>query len=130
MKRFKFALIILLQSCLMSLMIAIAACAQRSPVKTPSAPTASPIEAQNERIVIAYEGEEGKTALEILKARARIRTSTSRMGELVEEINGVNNGNGYYLIYYVNGAKANVGAGNYITKNGDKIEWKLVGPRK
>jgi hypothetical protein len=126
MKGFKSVLITIL----LSLIIAISACAQRSPVKTPSAPTASPTQAQNERIVIAYEGEEGKTALEILKARARVRTSTSQMGELVEEINGVNNGNGYYLIYYVNGAQAKVGAGNYITKNDDKIEWKLVGPRK
>jgi predicted small lipoprotein YifL len=126
MKRFKSPLIIFI----LSWMIAIAACAQRSPVKTPKIATAPPTQATTERTVIAYEGEDGKTALEILKARARIRTSASQMGELVEEINGVNNGNGYYLIYYVNGAKANVGAGNYITKSGDKIEWKLIGPRK
>jgi Domain of unknown function (DUF4430) len=106
MKRFKFAVIIC------SWMIAIAACAQ------------------HERTVIAYEGEDGKTALEILKARARVRTSASQLGELVEEINGMNNGNGYYLIYYVNGVKAKVGAGSYTTKNGDKVEWKLIGPQK
>jgi predicted small lipoprotein YifL len=126
MKRFKFAVIILI----LSWMIAIAGCAQRPPVKTPKTATASPAQAQTERTVIAYEGEDGKTALGILKARARVRTSASQMGELVEEINGVNNGNGYYLIYYVNGAQAKVGAGNYITKNGDQIEWKLTGPRK
>jgi hypothetical protein len=126
MKRFKFAVIIFI----LSWMIAIAACAQRPPVKTPNTATASPTQAQNERTVIAYEGEDGKTALEILKARARVRTSASQLGELVEEINGVNNGDGYYLIYYVNGVKPTVGAGNYMTKNGDKIEWKLIGPRK
>ncbi len=106
------------------------ACAQRPPVKTPNTATASSTQAPAERLVIAYEGEDGKTALEILKARARIRTSGNQMGELVEEINGVNNGNGYYLIYYVNGAKAKAGAGKYVTKNGDRIEWKLIGPRK
>jgi uncharacterized protein YgiM (DUF1202 family) len=126
MKTFKSALVIFI----LLWIIAIAACAPRPQVKTPNAAAASPAQAQNEQIVIAYEGEDGKTALEILKARARVRTSTGQMGELVEEINGVNNGNGYYLIYYVNGAKANVGAGNYITKSGDKIEWKLIGPRK
>jgi hypothetical protein len=126
MKRFKFAVIIFI----LPWMIAIAACAQRPPIKTPNAPSASATQAQNERTVITYEGEDGKTALEILKARARVRTSASQMGELVEEINGVNNGNGYYLLYYVNGVKAKVGARNYITKNGDKIEWKLIGPRK
>jgi hypothetical protein len=126
MKRFKSAAIIFT----LSWMIAIAGCAQRPPVKTPKTATASPAQSQTERTVIAYEGEDGKTALEILKARAHVRTSTGQMGELVEEINGVNNGNGYYLIYYVNGAQAKVGAGNYITKNSDKIEWKLIGPRK
>jgi hypothetical protein len=126
MKRLKFVVIIFI----LSSMIVIAACARRPQVKTPNTATASPTQAQNERTVIAYEGEDGKTALELLKARARVRTNASYMGELVEEINGVNNGNGYYLIYYVNGVKAKVGAGSYITKNGDKIEWKLIGPRK
>jgi predicted small lipoprotein YifL len=125
MKTFKSAVIIFT----LSWMIATAACAQRAPVKTPKAAPASQTQAQTERTVIAYDGEDGKTALEILKARARVRTSRSQMGELVEEIDGVNNGNDYYLIYYVNGVKAKVGADNYITKNGDKIEWKLIGPR-
>jgi Domain of unknown function (DUF4430) len=115
---------------ILSWVIELAGCTQRPPVKTPNTVTASSIQAPADRLVIAYEGEDGKTALEILKARARVRTSASRMGELVEEINGVNNGNGYYLIYYVNGAKAKAGAGNYVTKNGDRIEWKLIGPRK
>jgi hypothetical protein len=105
---------------------ALSACGQRPAVKTPNDAKATSAEAQAGRIVIAYEGEDGKTALVILKARARVRTTTSQMGELVEEINGVNNGNGYYLIYFVNGAKAKVGAGEYITKNGDRIEWKLI----
>jgi len=99
-------------------LIALSACGHRPAVRTPSSVT--------DRIVIAYEGEEGKTALAILKSRAHVRTTTSQLGELVEEINGVNNGNGYYLIYFVNGTKANVGAGNYITKNGEKIEWRLI----
>jgi Domain of unknown function (DUF4430) len=126
MRAFKSAAIIFI----LSWMITLAACAQRPPIKTPQTTAPSSTQAQTERTVIAYEGEDGKTALEILKARARVRTSTGQMGELVEEINGVNNGNGYYLIYYVNGAKAKVGAGDYVTKNGDKIEWKLIGPRK
>jgi hypothetical protein len=126
MKRFKFAVIIFI----LWSMIATAACEQRPPVKTANTAIASPTQAQNERAVIAFDGEDGKTALEILKARARVRTSTGQLGELVEEINGVNNGNGYYLIYYINGVKAKVGAGSYITKNGDKIEWKLIGPQK
>ncbi len=34
------------------------------------------------------------------------------------------------IIYYVNGSMAMTGAGNYVTKSGEKIEWKLIGPRK
>jgi hypothetical protein len=104
-------------------------CARRASVNTPKAASAA-TPAREERLVIAYEGEDGKTALELLKSRARVRTSSSQLGELVEEINGVGAGGGHYLIYYVNGSMARTGAGNYVTKNGDKIEWKLIGPRK
>jgi hypothetical protein len=85
---------------------------------------------REERLVIAYGGEDGKTALELLKAHAQVRTATSQLGELVEEINGVANGNGHYLIYFVNGATAKTGAAQYVTQRGDKIEWKQIGPRK
>lgn len=113
--------------CLLSLLMS--ACAQRASVKTPAA-ASSDKTAREERLVIAYEGEDGKTALELLKARARVRTATSQLGELVVEINGVSSGDGHNLIYYVNGSMAMTGAGNYVTKNGEKIEWKLIGPRK
>jgi hypothetical protein len=114
-----------------SLSLLMTACAQRAPVKAPkavAAPTATP--AREERLVIAYEGEDGKTALELLKSRARVRTITSSLGELVEGINGVSSGDGHNLIYFVNGSMAKTGAGSYVTKTGDRIEWKLIGPRK
>ena len=113
----------------LALCLTLCACAQRASVNAPkAAPAATP--EREERLVIAYEGEEGKTALELLKSRARVRTSSSQLGELVEEINGVRSDNGYYLIYYINGSMAKTGAGNYLTKTGDRIEWKLIGPRK
>jgi len=103
------------------------ACAKRAPAPTPKATTAA-TPAREERLVVAYDGEDGKTALELLKSRARVRTTVSQLGELVEEINGVSSGNGYHLIYFVNGSMAKTGAGSYVTKNGDQIEWKLIGP--
>jgi len=113
----------------LALCLTLCACAQRASVNAPkAAPAATP--EREERLVITYEGEEGKTALELLKSRARVRTSSSQLGELVEEINGVRSDNGYYLIYYINGSMAKTGAGNYPTKTGDWIEWKLIGPRK
>jgi hypothetical protein len=116
---------------LFALLLGINACATRRPAPTPqAAPVANqPPPARSETLVLAYEGEDGKTALDLLKAKAKVRTSTNQFGELVEEINGVRSEGGSYLIYFVNGAKAKTGAGNYITKKGEKIEWRLIGPK-
>ena len=125
----KMAMKIALPVAVLALSLTLCACAQRASVNAPkAAPAATP--AREERLVIAYEGEDGKTALKLLKSRARVRTSSSQIGELVEEINDVRSDNGYYLFYYINGAMAKSGAGNYLTKTGDRIEWKLIGPRK
>lgn len=117
-------------------------CSQPATIKTPKAPPvphsqSSPNSAKperKERLVIACDGEDGKTALEILKTQARIRTTTFQFGdqqtELVVEINGIAAGNGFDFLYFVNGTMSKTAAGNYATKTGDKIEWKLVGPRK
>src|SRR5262245_25763378 len=124
----KMAMKIALTIAALALSLTLCACAQRASVNAPkAAPAATP--AREERLVIAYEGEDGKTALELLKSRARVRTSSSQLGELVEEINGVSAGKDWRLLYYVNGSMAKTGAGNYVTKKGDKIEWKLIGPR-
>lgn len=101
-------------------------CPRRTAAPTPKADAT----AREERLIIGYAGEDGRTALELLKSRARVRTSTSDLGELVEEINGVRSGEGYNLIYFVNGSMAKTGAGNYVTRTGDRIEWKLIGPRR
>ncbi len=111
------------------------ACTHRAAVKTPqaSSPGQNAVAtkpAREERLVFAYDGEDGKTALALLKAKAKVRIASSSMGELVEEINGVASGNGWNFLYYVNGAMAKTGAANYITKNTDKIEWKLIGPHQ
>jgi hypothetical protein len=126
--------VLILRSCALTLMFAVISCSQRAAVKTPkpAPPVASTAttSAREERLVITYVGVNGKTALELLKSLARVRTSSSQIGELVEEINSVSNGEGHYLIYFVNGAMAKTGAGNYVTKDGEKIEWRLIGPRK
>ena len=45
------------------------------------------------------------------------------MGEFVEEINGIKNGEKNW-IYYVNNKKAEVGISNYKINNGDIVSWK------
>ncbi|MBS1790021.1 MAG: DUF4430 domain-containing protein [Acidobacteria bacterium] len=118
---------------------ALISCTQPATIKTPAAPPvahsqSSPKPEREERLVIAYDGEDGKTALELLKTRARVRTQIFQFGdqqaELVVEINEVVAGNGFNFLYFVNGATVKTAAGNFVTKNGDRVEWKLIGPRK
>lgn len=127
---------LLIEACCLSAAVLLTACAQPANVKIPSnAPPVvktqtPPTSQREEKLVIAYQGEDGKTALELLKSHAQARTATSQLGELVVEINGVASGNGFNFIYFVNGATAKTGAAQFVTKTGDKIEWKLIGPRK
>src|SRR5262245_1758975 len=75
--------------------------------------------------LVAYDGVEGKNALELLKEKATVGTKDTSYGPMVETINGVTATDGHYWAFYVNGAYATVGADAYQTKVGDKIEWKL-----
>ncbi len=77
--------------------------------------------------VISYNGEAGKTALVILKTGAEVITKDSSFGEYVTSINGVQQTDKKFWMFYVNDKQANVGASDYITKEGDHVEWKLEG---
>lgn len=71
-----------------------------------------------------YKGEEGKDALSILKAKTSVELDRSGM---VVSINGraANSSNREYWTFYVNGEMASVGAGDYKTKSGDEVLWKI-----
>lgn len=87
-------------------------------------PSSSQVE-QAETTYISYQGEDGKTALELLKQEAKVKTESSSLGDYVVSING-NDGSGTkYWLFYVNGKEAAEGAGTYQTKTGETIEWKL-----
>lgn len=74
-----------------------------------------------------YLGQEGKNALELLKAKyPSTTTKTSTAGEYVTGIDGKEAGANEYWQFLVNGKEAPVGAGVYETKASDTIEWKLV----
>lgn len=74
---------------------------------------------------VAYEGQDGKTALELLKNGADVKTQTFDYGEMVSSINGVTANESQFWGFYVNGEMAPVGAGEYKTKNGEEIKWQL-----
>ena len=46
------------------------------------------------------------------------------LGYFVEEINGTKNQDSVYWTLYINGVYSNVGASDYVLKQGDSVEWK------
>ncbi|MBI2607959.1 MAG: DUF4430 domain-containing protein [Candidatus Doudnabacteria bacterium] len=75
---------------------------------------------------ISYQGVEGHTALELLKEAHSVETQDfGGLGEFVLSIDGIEPANTHFWAFYANGQKAQVGAGQYQTKNGERIEWKL-----
>ena len=69
----------------------------------------------------------GKTALDLTKEKANIKTKGEGVNAYITEINGQEalNSKKEYWAFYVNGKMAEVGAGSYQLKDGDKIEWKI-----
>jgi hypothetical protein len=75
---------------------------------------------------ISYKGEDGKNALELLKSHVHVSTRQSSYGEYVDTIDGRQSGeDGKYWALYVNGKSSPIAAGNYVTRDGDALEWKL-----
>lgn len=74
---------------------------------------------------IAYDGQDGKTALDILKASHDVKTEDSSTGSFVTSIDGTVNTTDTYWMFYVNNELASVSSDQYQTKNSDKIEWRF-----
>lgn len=68
-----------------------------------------------------------KTALDLTKEKAKVVTKGEGANAYVTEINGQEalNSKKEYWALYINGKLAEVGAGSYQLKDGDKIEWKI-----
>ena len=83
------------------------------------------VNAQNQLTDIKYNGVAGTDALTLLKKHAQVETKHYSFGDLVTSINGSQGTGPKYWTFYLNGKEASTGAGAYITKAGDKLEWKL-----
>ena len=76
---------------------------------------------------LSYEGKDGMTALELLQKNADVKTSGTGKDAFVTSVNGTAaNPKSQYWAFFVNDETATIGAGSYVTKNGDKITWKLT----
>ncbi len=74
---------------------------------------------------IQYPGKSGSSALNLLREKYRVETQSFATGEFVKSINGVAPDTNHYWAYFVNGQQSTVSASQYITKDGESIEWKL-----
>lgn len=85
-------------------------------------PTVTPTQMLAESL--SYEGKKGIDALTLLKEQASVEQEASG---LVVGINGrkASPDKREYWAFYVNGELAPVGPAQYITKDGDRIEWKV-----
>ncbi|MBI2443286.1 MAG: DUF4430 domain-containing protein [Candidatus Levybacteria bacterium] len=72
----------------------------------------------------SYKGNEGKDALSLLKEKTKTEQNNSG---LVVSINSrrADDAKKEFWAFYVNGKMAEVGPSEYITKDGDLIEWKI-----
>jgi hypothetical protein len=73
---------------------------------------------------VTFVATKGKNVLDQLKEHAQITITQSHYGPSVDTVNGQKQ-DGKYWSYYVNGQKASIGAVDYVTQGGEKIEWKL-----
>jgi hypothetical protein len=75
---------------------------------------------------IRYPGQDGRTALDILKANHNVVVEDfGGVGEFVKAIDGVVPDSSHFWAFYVDGQQAQVGADTYQTKSSETIEWKL-----
>lgn len=74
---------------------------------------------------ISYSGQEGKTALELLKLSYTVETKNSGGIEQVVSINGKRISEKEYWAFMVNGIQQPSSAASYITKNTEVISWEV-----
>lgn len=76
---------------------------------------------------IKYEGRDGVDVLTLLKENAKVEAQDfgEDLGAFVTSVNDVASTTDHFWFYYVNGKEGEISASKYITKTGDKIEWKF-----
>lgn len=93
----------------------------------PATDTEAVVVEENQEQVFFYEGVEGVDAMSLLKEKFEVETEDfgSGIGEFVSSIEGIAPARDEFWIFIVNGETSNVGASQYVTKIGDRLEWKL-----
>ena len=80
---------------------------------------------QHQLTQISYNGQNGMNAYVLLQKHATVQAKKYSFGYFVTSIDGVAGNGPKYWTFYVNGKEASVGANSYVTKNSDRIMWRL-----
>lgn len=81
--------------------------------------------AQHQLTQISYDGQNGENAYVSLQKHATVQSKKYSFGYFITAIDGVTGNGPRYWTLFVNGKEASVGANDYITKNSDRIMWRL-----
>jgi len=74
---------------------------------------------------ISYDCVNGKTALDLLKDKAEIKTVDSSYGVYVSQINDTTNSEGSFWVFYIDGQMAQVSPDQYTCTGNEKVEWRF-----
>lgn len=90
-----------------------------------SAAPSNDLDQQAPETTIIYAGEDGKNAMELLRAGHQVDVKSYDFGDLVVSIDGIIPDSNHFWAMYVNGEMSQVGASLYITKSSDSIKWQI-----
>lgn len=81
----------------------------------------------NQQDFVKIEIQQGKTALDLLQKTSQVKTTGEGKNAFVTEIDhkAVSAVKKEFWAFYVNGKQAEAGAGSYLLKPQEKIEWKI-----
>ena len=78
---------------------------------------------QVDSLIITLTGVESKTVLDVLRDSHSVEMRSSAMGAFVVSIDSIENGNGAYWLYSVNGDMGQVACDRFLTRPDDTIRW-------
>jgi len=74
---------------------------------------------------VIYQGQDGRNALDLLKAQHNVGVKSYSFGDMVLSIDGVTPSANQFWAMYINGELSQVGASAYTTKSTDVVNWRL-----
>jgi len=110
---------------LLSLLLIAAACNKTTQNNQPNTAAQPQPQPPAQSSTVSYNGQDGKTALQLLEQKFLVVTKGTPGNETVFNINGLAADPSQAWNLYVNGKKIATNAAEYKTKSSDKIEWRL-----